>query len=272
MKKKLMVAGCSFSAVSQTLPGTSWSEVLANQLDWDLINLARQGCSNGGIRIQIEEIRRQRPDFAIVSPTFWDRMEIPATAAPYDWVNNIPGGENPPLEQHLQNRELKNGYNRQDGIDNVNYGNNNYNMICETIFSLAENYTHPYRSGLISKDAQRGVRAWIDSIYDNAWKKQMDEWIMVEGVLQMYLDGINFLVLPNLLWPFDPNNVDQWRNAFPKIITDQYIQLESIQSPQAICGNNPFKGDDPGYHGNEQSQIIIANNWYNRIKNDFNLV
>jgi hypothetical protein len=26
---KLMVAGCSFSAVSKTLPGTSWSEVLA---------------------------------------------------------------------------------------------------------------------------------------------------------------------------------------------------------------------------------------------------
>jgi hypothetical protein len=145
-------------------------------------------------------------------------------------------------------------------------------MICETIFSLAENYPHPYRSGKISKDAQRGVRAWIDSIYDNAWKKQQDEWIMVEGVLQMYLDGINFLVLPNLLWPFDINNHSLWRGAFPKIIPDCYIQLDSNQSPQAICGNNSFKDEDPGYHGNEQSQIIIANNWYNRIKNDFNLV
>jgi hypothetical protein len=44
-----------------------------------------------------------------------------------------------------------------------------------------------------------------------------------------------------------------------------------MQSPQAICGNNTFKGEDPGYHGNEQSQRIIANNWYNRIKKDFNL-
>jgi len=70
MKKKLMVAGCSFSAVSQSQPGTSWSEVLANRLDWGLVNLARQGCSNGGIRIQINEILRQKPDFAIVTPTF----------------------------------------------------------------------------------------------------------------------------------------------------------------------------------------------------------
>ena len=95
MKKHLIVAGCSFSAFSQTKPGTSWSEVLAKKLDWDLTNLARQGCSNGGIRVQIEEIRRQKPDFAIVSPTFWDRMEIQGSAwfgggspAVADWLGN----------------------------------------------------------------------------------------------------------------------------------------------------------------------------------------
>jgi hypothetical protein len=63
---KLMVAGCSYSAVSQRLPGTSWSELLAQRLGWDLENLARQGCSNGGIRVQIDEILRQRPDCAVL--------------------------------------------------------------------------------------------------------------------------------------------------------------------------------------------------------------
>lgn len=266
-----MVAGCSFSAVSSTHPGTSWSEVLAKKLDWDLVNLARQGCSNGGVRIQIEEIRRQKPDFAVISATFWDRMEIPAKAAPYDWTIP-PGGWDPPLQQHLQDRTRKNGYDREDGIDNVNYGNNNYNMICETIFSLAENYPHPYRSGKIDKGTQTAVRHYIDCIYDNHWKKQQDEWMFREGVLQMYLDGINFLVLPNLLWPFDQTNPNQWRDAFPSIIPDRYIQMDPEQSPQTACGRNPFAGEDPGYHGNEQSQIIIANNWYSRIKNDFNLV
>ncbi len=103
---KLMVAGCSFSAVSKTLPGTAWSEQLAHRLGWDLVNLARQGCSNGGIRIQIDEIRRQRPDLAIIGPTFWDRMEIPADSAPYDWSRAPSSGEKPPLEQHLQNQKL----------------------------------------------------------------------------------------------------------------------------------------------------------------------
>lgn len=267
-----MVAGCSFSAPSKELPGTSWSEVLAKKLDWDLVNLARQGCSNGGIRIQIEEIRRQRPDFAVVSATFWDRMEIPAKAAPYDWTIP-PGGWDPPLQQHLQDRTRKNGYDRADGINNVNYGNNNYNMICETIFSLAENYPHPYRSSTIDKNTQKGIRSYIDTIYDSNWKKQQDEWIIVEGILQMYLDGLNFLVLPNLLWPFDPDNQGQWRNAFPKLIPDHYIQLDPMRTPQVACGNYPCDpNNDPGYHGTEQSQIQIADWWYERMQRDFNLV
>jgi len=120
MRKKLMVCGCSFSAPSETLPGTSYAEVLAKKLDWDLVQLARQGCSNGGIRIQIEEVLKQKPDFAIIAPTFHDRMEIPATAAPYDWSQKDTGW-NPPLQQHLQNLDIKNGYQPELVIDNVNY-------------------------------------------------------------------------------------------------------------------------------------------------------
>jgi hypothetical protein len=260
---KLMIAGCSYSAVSPTLPGTAWSERLAEKLGgWELTNLARQGCSNGGVRIQIDEIIRQRPDFAVISPTFWDRMEIPATAAPYDW-NKKSSGWSPALQDHLQDRSKKNGYCREDGINNVNYGNNNYNMICETIFSLAENYPHAYRSGKISREAQTGIRYWIDSIYDNQWKKQCDEWIVREGVMMLYLEGIKFLVLPMLLWPFDPDNQAQWRDAFPSnLIPDQYILLNESQSLLPVTGNNPFDGEDPGYHGSPLSQEIIAENFY----------
>jgi hypothetical protein len=274
MQKHLMVAGCSFSATTTQRDGTSWSERLADKLGWRLTNLARQGCSNGGIRIQIEEIRRQRPDFAIVTPTFWDRMEIPAAAAPYDW-SIPPGGWNPPLQQHLQNREIKNGYDRKDGIDNVNYGNNNYNMICETIFTLAENFSHPYRSGRIDVQTQKAVRQYINAIYDNQWKKQMDEWIITEGVLQLFHDGIAFLFQPVLLWPFDVDNKEEWKHIMPKVIPAHYVMSDVNQSVLGVCGQNPFVGDeiedDPGYHSNATGQQIIADNWYNRITQDHGL-
>jgi hypothetical protein len=269
---KLMVAGCSFSAVSKTLPGTSWSEVLANKLGWDLVNLARPGCSNGGVRIQIDEIIRQRPDFAVITPTFWDRMEIPASAAPYNWDQERTAWD-PPLQRHLQNRTLKNGYAREDGINNVNYGNNPYNMICETIFTLAENFPNQYRHGDINKKTQNAVKQYIDQIYDSNWKKQQDEWIIREGIIQLFLEKIPFIVVPALLWPFDPGNKLQWRNAFPsQLLPDHYVVLDEHESPLAVAGGHGFDGEDPGYHSSPRGQEIIAENWLRRMHKDFGLI
>lgn len=267
----LMIAGCSYSAVSIIHPGTSWSEILAQKLGWNLLNLARQGCSNGGIRIQIDEILRRKPDFAVVMPTFWDRMEIPARSAPFDW-NRSRTGWAPDVQKHLWNRSLMNGYDRSAGIDNVNYGHNDYRMICETIYTLAENFEHPYRSGHIDLNTQTAIRYYIDSIYDSNWKKQQDEWIIREGIFELHHSGINFLFVPALLWPFDPAaGRRQWRNIMPITIPDRCVMWDESQSPLPICGNNPFRGEDPGYHSGPQGQEIIAENWFQRIRTDFNL-
>jgi hypothetical protein len=239
---KLMVAGCSFSAVSKTHLGTHWSELIAKDLGWDLENLARRGCSNGGIRLQIDEIICQRPDFAIIGPTFHDRTEIPVL-----------------------------GYDASLGIGNINYDKKIKSpMIYETIFSLVDNIHNEYREG-ISKETQAAMVSWFSMLYDTNWKKQQDEWIISDGILKMFHAGINFLVWPCLLWPWDKNNNNLWREAFIDIIPDHYIMLEEKESPLPITGNNPFKGEDPGYHGNEESQKIIAKNWLHRIKTDFGL-
>ena len=122
MRKKLIVCGCSFSAPSNdpSLAQTAYGEVLAKKLGWEVEILSRQGCSNGGIRIQIDEVIRQRPDFAIIAPTFHDRTEIPARAAPYDFRDDDWKGWNSELQQHLQKSHL-NGYDRKAGIDTVSY-------------------------------------------------------------------------------------------------------------------------------------------------------
>lgn len=281
-----MVAGCSFSAVSKTLPGTSWSEILAKKLGWELVNLARAGCSNGGIRIQIEEIRRQRPDFAIITPTFWDRMEIPVRGAPYTWTQQLVAkskqifssgaGE---LANHLKGNKTKNGYDRDSGIDNINYSNNNYNMICEPIWSLAENTDNPHRTSSIDEQTQATVRNYVDRIYDQRWKQQMDQWIITEGVLQMFHDNLKFLVIPAILWWNDQGggkNVQHWRDAFPKVIPDQFIMLNPNQSQLEISKIFPIdkthvflKGTDPGYHTSEHGQQFIADYWYEHISKNF---
>ena len=47
---KLMVAGCSFSAASQSAAGTSWAELMAEDLGWQLIHLARQESATAASR------------------------------------------------------------------------------------------------------------------------------------------------------------------------------------------------------------------------------
>ena len=263
-RKKLIVCGCSFSAPSESLPGTSYAEVLSKKLDWDLVQLARQGCSNGGIRIQIDEVIRQRPDFAIIAPTFHDRMEIPASAAPFIPPHDENKGWNSDLQQHLQNISLGNGYKAEDGILNVNYADKPYNMICETIFSLAENYPHPYRSRKLDRDTQNAVREYVNHLYDSNWKLQMDTWIMRDGIVQTYLAGINFIVLPDNLW-----NVHTVRGIVPSIVPDKYLITHGDHTPAHATFLYPLKdkNKDPGYHGEPASQEYLADIYYDIITN-----
>lgn len=257
---KLIVCGCSYSAPSQDLPGTAYGEVLARKLGWDVEILARQGCSNGGIRVQIDEVIRQRPDFAIIAPTFHDRMEIPASAAPYIPKPNENRGWNPRLQQHLQ-KNHNNGYDPVAGIDNVNYGNNPYRMICETIFSLAENYDHPYRSSRIDRNTQAAVKQYINYMYDSNWKRQQDEWIMRDGIMQLFYSGIPFLLVANNLW--DSGTV---RAAIPAVVPDKYLTLDYTETPAYATNQWPFDGKvDPGYHGSPASQEYLAEVYYKKI-------
>lgn len=256
-----MVCGCSFSAPSSVLPGTSYGELLAKRLDWDLVNLARQGCSNGGIRLQIDEVIRQRPDFAIIAPTFFDRMEIPASAAPYEFRSDDYKGPGCDLQKHLQNTELKNGYDPADGIKNVNYNNQPYNMICETIFSLAENYQHQYRSRQIDKDTNLAIKMYINHIYDSAWKKQLDEWIIIEGVMQAYFAGIKFFMIPSNLWMI----MSEARKKIPAVVPNRYIMQNQEHSPLHAAYLYPPKGEDLGYHTEPEGQEYLADIYYKLI-------
>jgi len=263
---KLIVCGCSFSAPAKSLPGTAYGEVLAKKLGWDVEILARQGCSNGGIRVQIDEVLRQKPDFAIIAPTFHDRMEIPAGAAPYIPPKDENKGWNSDLQKHLQHSHL-NGYSKDAGINNVNYGTNPYRMICETIFSLVENYDHPYRGAKIDKNTQQAMKQYVNFLYDSNWKRQQDEWIIRDGIMQLFYAGIPFLLVANNLWISDTV-----RAAIPNIVDDKYMTLEYEETPAYATNTWPFTTkEDPGYHGDPESQEYLATVYYKIITERFNI-
>lgn len=221
--------------------------------------------SNGGIRVMIDEILRQQPDFAIVAPTFHDRMEIPALAAPYDWTIE-PTSWNTPLQKHLQNADIKNGYDPDIGIQNINFAAGPYTMISETIFSLAENHDHFYRQSKIDKDTQNAVKNYVNFLYDSNWKLQQDRWLISDGIFRLHAAGIPFLIIACNIWT--SNTI---REAFPSNIADHYFTLRYEDTPAYATNEYPFVGKDPGYHGSVESQTYLAERYFDLIKNNWKL-
>lgn len=262
-----MVCGCSFSAPS-LLPeyqNTSWSEILAEKLNWDLINLARQGSSNGGIRIQIQEVIKSRPDFAIISATNHDRIEIPASCMKsntffWNWKKIS-------KDMHDIFRSEKDAkFDIKNGIKNINVDDDKFSLISETIFSLILNWKHPYRKKQISTSSVNAIKESMVHLYDSNWKKQTDEWLIVEGLMELYHEGIDFIFMTGLS-VFDTDSYH-----IPPMIPTKHIITNHEDCITGFAyekyGIKPNNHDnDPGYHTTPEGQIYIANRIYNIISN-----
>lgn len=216
MTKKLVVCGCSFSAVSKTLPGSHYSEILAKHLGWELYNLARPGSSNNAIRYQIKQALEQQPDFVIVVPTFPDRIEVPCLV-PEDLAHQI----------------------------------GNYNVMSETL------------STLVDGEMGVAVKQYINHLYTPGWKQQVDEWVLISGLLELYLVGINFIVVPDLLWG-PGSTVHKRVNTIPSKFFVADHQCGVVHATRTWpCG----KDGDPGYHGAPESQQYLADAFFKIITN-----
>lgn len=278
-----MVCGCSFSAVSskEEHKNTSWSEILANKLGWDLQNIARQGCSNGGIRIQIDEVIRHKPDFAIITPTSYDRIEIPNFVEEKVKITDFR-----PFQQFVDyilrptdfQGDDKKSYHKDIGLDNINYGNNHSRMIVETIHSLAGNWIHTYRPGQpVPEEVQVAVRMYVNHLYDARWKKQTDQWIIRDGLVQLQLNNIPFLINPgHTMW----NTMDEMNSSLANVVDKKYIlddetknpyYASKIYPPDGVTPEHPYGKQDPGYHTSYEGQQYIASYYYNLIKDKWGL-
>jgi hypothetical protein len=246
--------------------GTHFSEILTKRLDWDLVNNAYRGCSNGGVRLQIAEVIKQKPDFAIIIPTFFDRTEIPVTALKPDY-DNIGWADFDRIMQKYS------GYDPSQGIENINYGNSTApTLICENYNSLVHEWVHPYRKKHpISKEATQAIKDFVSYLYDANWKKQQDQWIIEHGCLELVQHNIPFVMIPTL---------SLWQNEGPKLLDTKYYTLDANLYCPCFNGGKPeFSfGDyrtehnkDPGYHTNYAGQIYLADQYQNLMKERWGL-
>lgn len=244
--KKLVICGCSFSSpVQGEYAGTHWSELLAQRLDAQLIVLARQGISNNVIRLQIDQAMTHDPDWVLISATTPDRIELPVDKDADKRYESYVS-----FEDHC--------YDADKGLANFNYPGHHNTMISETIFSIIDWPTHPYRDRPLSSDIKFAVKNYAACLYDVAWKTQCDNWIIDSGLWTLHHRKIPFLYNPWVL-----NTRRKPLDQFPDWFNEKYVVPRDLDFLSFM--KNYACDDDPGYHTTKQAQEIIANRYFELI-------
>ena len=107
---KLVVCGCSWSSRDKHYPDTEFGYFVSQHYGWEYENIGLVGCSNHGIRMQIEyAVKEAKADFVIVNWTTAcrDIITSPKATNKFDFSKGLKNlsyhveNENNHLSRHL---------------------------------------------------------------------------------------------------------------------------------------------------------------------------
>ena len=234
---KLVVCGCSFSAKSPKpdFIRTHWSEILAEKLNAKLINLAVGGATNNFIRLQLETAKDLKPDFIIINATTPNRLEL----RNLEYKKSI-------FAKKIKNYSYKNCY--------WNSFTGKGNLIGLPITTILDKKTNIP----ITEKQVRIVDDYLNDIYDEVWKTQLDRYVLTSGIYELYYNNYNFLFNQYLL---DSDFVID-KNIKEKHFVEDDLDFNLIEERFRIA-----RDKDPGYHTAPEGQQVIAEKYYTAITN-----
>lgn len=253
--KKIGVCGDSFM-VSMSFDendlyngyGCHFTELLAKKLNFDIVSYAKAGCSNQTIRLQIDEIIKEKPDLVIIGTTTPNRIELPINDLYSDDLN--------------YNNKL---YNIEDGLYNIDYRNYpntsseyyKFKDIEPKIASVTINESFfTDKSKYFTKEEIVIFEKWYKRFFDYNWKQQQDTWIISDGLRKLERNNIQFFCINSFLIQSD---LDFFGDS---IITSDDLNPWKYYTP----GHNPKYW----FHTGLAEQEVLAIKWYDIIKNNQN--
>jgi len=177
--KTLAVCGDSWFSSELKFPGQSFPEIVANRMGWELLSLARGGCSNFTIALQINKAIELKADFILCTTTTPDRIELPILPFVFD-----------------TNR----------GLENIKYSphpdlSSQHKFLIEpTVISESiNNLTRPNLYN-ISKEQTSALVEYVTYLYDDQVKRQIDSWIISDACRRLVNSRIPFLIHTEALY------------------------------------------------------------------------
>ena len=212
-----------------------FTDILSKKLNISLITFAKAGSSNQAIRLQISEIIKERPDFVIVGTTSPERVELPINDKSYEYNNgifnifysNCPNTST--LHPKFKQIEPK--------------------MVSTTFYDIITGGFNMF----YSKEQIKTFKLWFENFFDEKWKKQIDSWIISDGLQELQDNHIDFYCINSHL---NEKNLERFG--------EKIIGYNSELNPWNYY--NPNNNQKYWFHTGLEEQEILAEKWYDKIK------
>lgn len=177
---KLYVCGCSYLSCDDNHPGTHFSEIISDRIDYDLVSLARQGTSNSVVRLQVERAVQESADLVIINGVHSNRFEVP-------------------LHRVFSTQPQKD-YDPARGLDNIDYryypNRSRHNLDNNRRASMFSDHYTKFYSTDFDPEFTLAWKHYMSSIYCQSWQKQQDQWIVESSLCRLMTSGTAFVYFP----------------------------------------------------------------------------
>jgi hypothetical protein len=260
-KKILTVCGDSWFSTDSNYSSSSFSEILASKNNLQLENLARGGCSNFAISLQVNKAIELNSDFIIVGCTSCDRIELPLTNNSdiikkffnFDWFKSkewkTTAKEFGTYYKPIGLLNVKNSHATQELSSQYS------NSQCETIISESLNNLIWQNRYDLDEETIVALKQYISHIYDNNIKQQIDCWVMSDAARRLISSGIPFLMYVEPLFNGEFISDIEWLDNHHKVMYNDF-------------SFNDYPIGDPIFHLNFNESLDFANKWESRLRTE----
>jgi len=250
------ICGDSWFSADADHPGISFGEIMCARNNWSLHSLARGGCSNFAIALQVDKAIELNSSFVVLGTTTPDRAEFPIINDKnisiweklkksfnwHDWFGAQP-------EMYVKSRGISN-------VLHTNSVSSTYPWISEpTIISESLNNLFFGEHEKLTPDQLDALRSYMLNLYDSGIKRQIDSWIISDACRRLEKSGIPYLIFIESLYQWDFSNDIKW------------VPEKNVVRPRdfSVWTDLP-RGDTLFHYDSDQGSKLFANYVEHRIK------
>ena len=252
---KLAVCGDSWFCSDLKHPGASFGEILTSANQWELLSLARGGCSNIAISLQVDMAIALNADLVIVGTTSADRIEIPIQPTKLSSTFNWTGWETNVTRSFDKTKGLSNiQYAPHPDLSSLHTFLNDPTMISESMNNLAfKRANTEYYS--LSDQQLEALKLYMIHLYDDRLKQQMDVWIINDACRRLTTANKPFILCTEGLYSGNYITDSNWLPDKNKVLVDDFSMY--------VYGNSKNKHR---FHYNLADSKLIADYFNTRLE------